>query len=37
MNAIIFKIENQKNLNEVLLSLIEKKVESEVKLFLNKK
>ena len=36
MNAIIFKIENQKNLNEVLINLIKTKVESEVELFLNK-
>lgn len=36
MNAIIFKIETQKNLNEVLINLIKTRVESEVELFLNK-
>src|SRR5574343_2019537 len=36
MNAIIFKIETQKNLNEVLINLIKTRVESEIELFLNK-
>lgn len=36
MNAIIFKIENQKNLNEVLINLIQTTVDKEVELFLNK-
>ena len=34
MNAIIFKIENQKNLNDVLINLIKTKVQVEVELFL---
>ena len=36
MKTIIFKIENQKNFNQILINLIQTTVDKEVELFLNK-